>query len=355
MKKLHLLAAVTAFLISSSMAMAQVHLSGSGSTFVQPLYERWVAEYQKTHPDLKIDYGGGGSGQGIKDITAKVVDFAGTDAPMSAAELTAAGGADGIVEFPTCAGGVVPAYNVPNISSIQFDGPVLADIFMGKVATWNDPELTALNPSVNLPNLPITPAYRSDGSGTTFVFTSYLAGESPDFKKAVGASKQVQWPVGQGGKGTPGVAAIVGSTAGAIGYVEQNYADENKIQYGAVKNKAGNFIKATTDAVSIAGVDAAKTLTGDRLTTNLWSQTGAKVYPISAFTYIIIYKDLHNVKSQQQAQALVDFLWWGLHDGQKLNASLDYAPLDPAVADKVNAVIKTLTYNGKPIIPAGAN
>ncbi len=356
MTRLHVFAAAIVLLIGSSMAAAQVHLSGSGATFPQPLYERWVAEYQKTHPNLKIDYGGGGSGKGIKDITAKVVDFAGSDAPMAASELKDAGGADGLVEFPTCAGAVVPAYNVPNLTKeLQFDGPTIADIYMGKVTKWNDPEIAALNPGVKLPAQAITPAYRSDASGTNFVFTSYLATQSADFKKTMGpGAKQVTWPVGQGGNGNPGVAAIVKQTAGAIGYIEQNYADQNKIDFGTVKNKAGGFVKATPDAVSLAGVEAAKTLSGNLLATDLWNQPGEKVYPISSFTYIIVYKDLKSVKTKEQAQALVDFLWWAMHDGQKINSSIDYAPLNDAVQAKVEAALKTITYNGQALTPAGS-
>jgi phosphate transport system substrate-binding protein len=355
MTRFRVFAAALTLLIGSTVASAQIHISGSGATFPQPLYERWVAEYQKTHTNLKIDYGGGGSGKGIKDISASVVDFAGSDAPMTPDERKAAGGDDALVEFPTCAGGVVPAYNVPGLAKpLQFDGPTLADIYMGKVTNWNDPEITALNPGVQLPATAITPAYRSDGSGTNFVFTSYLSTQSPDFKKAIGASKQVQWPVGQGGNGNPGVAAIVKQTVGAIGYLEQNFADQNKIEFGLVKNKDGNFIKATPEAVSIAGAEAAKALSGNLLYTNLWNQPGEKVYPVSTFTYIIVYKDLKSVKSKEQAQALVDFLWWAMHDGQKINADIDYAPLNPAVQDKVDAALKMLTYKGEALTPAGS-
>ena len=346
---------VAVIAIGCGIAVADTKLSGSGATFPQPLYERWVAEYQKAHPDVKIDYGGGGSGQGIKDITGKVVDFAGSDAPLSKAELTAAGGADALIEIPSCAGGVVPAYNLPNINAaVNFDGKSLADMYIGKITKWNDPRLVALNPGVSLPNLPVTPCYRTDGSGTNFVWTNYLALQSDDFKQSVGVGKQVQWPLGQGGKGTAGVAAIVAQNPGSIGYIEQNYADKNNIAYGLVKNKAGKFIKASPEAVSAAGEGSAKSLSGTILAANIWDDDGATAYPISSFTYLIVYKDLRSVKSAQQAQTVADFLWWATHAGQKLNADLDYAPLSPAVQAKVEAALATLTYKGAAIKAATA-
>ncbi len=333
-------------------ASADVKLAGSGATFPQPLYERWVQEYGNAHAGVKIDYGGGGSGKGIKDITDKVVDFAGSDAPMSKSEIAKAGGADNLIEIPSCAGGVVPAFNLPDIKELHFDGPVLADIYLGKISTWNDPRLIALNPGVNLPATAITCAWRTDGSGTNFVWTNYLATQSDEFKSNVGIGKQVKWPVGQGGKGNPGVAAIVQQTAGAIGYVEQNYADKNNITYGAVKNAAGNFVKCSPDSVSAAAESGAGSMSGQMLSANIWNQSGPDAYPIASLTYIIVYKDLNNVKSKEQAQTLVDFLWWAQHDGQKMNSQLDYAPLGAGVRNKVEQALGMLTYNGEAIKPA---
>jgi phosphate transport system substrate-binding protein len=346
--------AAVAVLALGGIASADVSLTGAGATFPQPLYERWVQEYQNLHPDVKIDYGGGGSGKGIKDITDKVVDFAGSDAPMSKGDIDKAGGADNLIEIPTCAGAVVPAFNLPGITDLNFDGPLLADIYLGKVSTWNDPRIASLNPGVNLPNTPITCAWRTDGSGTNYVWTNYLATQSDDFKSTIGTGKQVQWPVGQGGKGNPGVAAIVQQTAGAIGYVEENYADKNNIAYGSVKNKAGKFVKASPDAVSAAAEGAADSMSGQMLAANIWNQDGDSTYPISSLTYLIVYKDLNNIKSKDQAQGLVDFLWWAEHDGQKFNSQLDYAPLGDKVTAKIEAALGGLTYNGDPIKPAGA-
>jgi phosphate transport system substrate-binding protein len=339
-------------LIGAGMASAEVRLAGAGATFPQPLYERWIAEYGQSHADVKVDYGGGGSGQGIKGILDKTIDFAGSDAPMGKAELEKAGGADAIIEVPSCAGAVVPAYNIPNVKDLKFTGDVLAQIYMGTISKWNDQKLKDLNPGVDLPDLAITPVYRTDGSGTNYVFTHYLATQSDDFKGSIGVGKQVKWPVGQGGKGTAGVAAVVQQTSGAIGYVEQNYADKNNIEYGSVKNAAGQFVKATPDAVSAAGASAAEKLTGTVLAADIWNQPGDTAYPISSFTYLIVYKDLNNVKTKEQAQALVDFLHWALHDGQKLATELDYAPLAAPVVAKEDAALDTLTYGGSPIKPS---
>jgi len=208
-----------------------------------------------------------------------------------------------------------------------------------------------VNPGIALPDLPITPAYRSDGSGTNFVWTNYLAGQSPDFKSTIGQGKAVKWPLGEGGSGNPGVAAIVKQTIGAIGYIEQNYADENAIPYGKVRNKAGQFVKASPQTVARAGQDAAAELSGDVLKANLWNRSGRDVYPISSFTYLIAYKDLRNVKTPQEAQAIVDFFAFAVHDGQVLAPGLFYAPLAPAVQKKVDAALNDFTFHGQPIRP----
>jgi phosphate transport system substrate-binding protein len=345
--------AAALLLLGGGVAAADVQLTGSGATFPQPLYERWAKEYQAIHADAKIDYGGGGSGKGIKDITDKVVDFAGSDAPMNKKEIEKAGGADNLIEIPSCAGGVVPSFNLPGIKELSFDGPVLADIYLGRISTWNDPKIAALNPGVTLPSTPITCAWRTDGSGTTYVWTNYLATQSEDFKSTIGVGKQVQWPVGQGGKGNPGVAAAVQQTVGAIGYVEQNYADKNNISYGAVKNKAGKFVKASPETVSAAGEGAVESMSGQMLSANIWNQDGDNAYPIASFTYLIVYKDLNNVKSKEQAQALVDFLWWAEHDAQKFNGELDYASLGEKVRQKVDEALSTISYKGEAIKPSG--
>ncbi len=336
---------------ATTVVSADTRLNGAGATFPAPLYARWVAEYQKANPDIAIDYQAIGSGGGIKGITEKTIDFAGSDAPMNKNEVTKAGGQDNLVEVPSCAGAVVPAYNLPGVTDLKFSGDVLAKIYMGKITKWNDPEIARLNDGVNLPDTAITPAYRTDGSGTTFIWTNYLTTQSEDFKGSIGAGKQVKWPVGQGGKGNDGVTAVVQSTPGAIGYIEENFADKNNIAYGSVLNKAGKFVKASPAAVSNAGNSAVDQFKGNLLAANIWNQGGDETYPIASFTYIIVYKDLNNVKSKEQAQALANFLWWATHDGQKFATELDYAPLADAVKSKVEDALKTLSYGGAAVTP----
>jgi phosphate transport system substrate-binding protein len=338
-----------AVLVGGGMAGADVRLNGAGATFPDPLYQRWDAEYQKVAPDVRVDYNGIGSGGGIKSITEKTIDYAGSDAPMAKGEIKKAGGADALVEVPSCAGAVVPAYNLPGVGELKFTGELLANIYLGKVTAWNDPAIAAVNPGVTLPATAITPVYRTDGSGTNFVWTNYLAGQSDEFKNSVGTGKQVKFPGGQGGKGTAGVAAVVQQTPGAIGYVEQNYADKNNIPYGSVRNKAGKFVKASPASVSAAGAGA--NLNGNLLAANIWDQPGDDAYPISSFTYLIAYKDLNNLKSKEQATALAKYLWWATHDGQQFATDLDYAPLAPSVQQKVEAALQQLTFGGEPVLP----
>lgn len=326
---------------------SRVQLQGAGATFPAPFYKRLVAVYQQIHPQVMIDYQSIGSGGGIRAITDKTVHFAGSDAPMSDKELQAAGGAAGIVEFPSCGGGVVPSYNVPGVAgTLRFTGELLADIYLGNVSQWNEPAIAELNPDVELPDLPITPVWRTDGSGTTFIFTNYLATQSDDFLSTIGQGKQVQWPIGQGGKGNEGVTAVVQQTVGGLGYVEQSYADHNRLPYGSVKNQEGEFVKASPDTVSQAGSGAVAELSGNILQADIWNQPGEEAYPIAAFTYLIVYKDLNNLPDKQAAQALVDFLWWATHDGQRYAAELDYAPLAPEVQAKIEQALKAITYKG---------
>lgn len=344
-----LAASAGVMVLAMSASAAEVRLTGAGATFPNPLYQRWVTDYQKINPSVKIDYQSIGSGGGIKAITEQTVDFAGSDAPLNKKELEAMGGAQNVVQVPSCAGADVPVYNLPGSPELKFTGELLAEIFMGKVAKWNDKKIADLNPGVKLPDMPITPAWRTDGSGTTYVWTNYLATQSEDFKGSIGTGKQVKWPVGQGGKGNEGVAAVVQQTQGAIGYVEMNYAAANKLAYGMVKNKAGKFVKATPDSISASGDGAADALSGSVLAAEIWNQPGDAAYPIASFTYLIVYKDLKNVKSAEQAQSLVNFIWWATHEGQSAATAMDYAPLSAGVQKKVEAALKTITYKGKPV------
>lgn len=330
--------------------VAEIRLSGAGATFPAPLYTKWVVEYQKANPQIKIDYRSIGSGGGIKAITDKTVAFGASDAPLNEKEISAMGGTANVVQFPATAGGVVPTYNLPEIKQpLNLTGELLADIFMGAVGTWNDARIAELNPGVKLPATAITPAYRTDGSGTTHVFTSYLATQSPAFIKTVGAGKQVKWPIGQGGKGNEGVAAAVQQTPGAIGYVELNYATANKLAFAGVKNAAGKFVRATPESISAAGLEAAGKLKGQVLAANIWNQPAADAYPIAAFTYIIVYADLANLASAEDARALVGYFNWSLSAGQGLAAAMDYAPLAPPVREAALRAVSTLTYKGQPI------
>jgi phosphate transport system substrate-binding protein len=334
-------------------ALAAARLQGAGATFPNPIYQRWVSAYQKQHPDVRIDYQSIGSGGGIKGILGKTVDFAGSDAPMSAKEQAQAGAP--LVHIPSVAGSVVPAFNLPGYNGeLKLSGDVLAEIFMGHVTSWNDPKIAELNQGARLPNTPITPAWRTDGSGTTFVFTSYLATQSESYKSSVGAGKSVDWPAGQGGKGNEGVAAIVQQTPGALGYVELNYATKNNLPFASMKNKAGKFVKATPESVSKAGAKAADKMSPDKLIADLWNQDGEDVYPIAAFTYIIVYKDLGYLKDGAKAQALVDFLGWATSNGQQMATEMDYAPLPDSVRTKVKDALGQLTFNGRPLRPSQA-
>lgn len=345
-------AAIAGLGIAAGAFGAETRLTGAGATFPAPLYKKWVVDFEKAPAgkDVKIDYNSIGSGGGIKAITDKTVAFGATDAPLNKKEIEAMGGEDKIVEIPTCAGAVVPAYNVPGLKTdLKFTGEVLAQIFMGKISKWNDPAIATLNPDVKLPDTAITPAYRSDGSGTTFVWTNYLATQSETFKSTIGTGKQVQWPTGQGGKGNEGVSAIIQQTPGSIGYIEANYANANKITYGSIKNTAGKFIKANAGAVSAAGGSAVEHFKGTLLAANIWNQPGDTSYPIAAFTYIVVYKDLNNLKTEEEAKALVNFLNWATISAQSTASELDYAPLAPAVQQKVAEALGTITFKGKPV------
>jgi phosphate transport system substrate-binding protein len=330
-------------------AFGDVHIQGGGATFPAPLYQRWVTAYQAAHPDVKIDYQAIGSGGGITGIKDKTFDFAGSDAPMNKKEMAGVGGPDSVVEVPSCAGAVVLAYNLPDLKDeLKLDGPTMAGIFMGKITNWNDPAIKSLNPGLDLPDMPITTVHRTDGSGTNYVFTHYLATQSDDFKQTVGIGKQVQWPVGQGAGQNVGVAGVVKQTKGAIGYIELAYAIQNNIPFALLKNKDGNFVKASPDTVSQAGEGALAQM-DKSLAVSIWNQSGKDAYPISSFTYLIVYKDMSGLNDQTKAKALADFLKWAVTDGEKLAPQLDYAPLSDGVQKKVLEQLDTLNYGGQPL------
>lgn len=340
LKRASLAAIVVGGFVAS--ANAETRLQGAGATFPNPLYQKWVTEYQKQHPDVAIDYQSIGSGGGIKAITGKTVDFAGSDAPLSKKEQAAM--EDKGLHIPTTAGAVVLAYNLEGVTDLKLSGEVVADIFAGNISKWNDSKIAALNEGVGLPDAVITPCYRTDGSGTTYVFTNYLATQSPAFKEKVGAGKQVQFPTGQGGKGNEGVTAAIKGTPGALGYIELNYATANKIPFATMQNKNGKFVKASLESVSAAGAGAAGEMKPEDMAVDIWNQPGDEAYPIAAFTYIVVYKDLSNIQDEAKKKALVDFLNWAISDegGQKFSAEMDYAPLADAVQEKAKTAIGML-------------
>jgi phosphate transport system substrate-binding protein len=313
--------AVTAGLLGASAAQAQ-QISGAGATFPEPIYTKWFSEYNKLHPNVQINYQGIGSGGGIRQITAQTVFFGASDGPMTKEQLQATPGP--VLHFPTVLGAVVPVYNIEGVNAeLKFTGKVLADIFLGKITKWNDPAIAKLNPGVRLPGDDIVVVHRSDGSGTTYIFADYLAKVSPEWKKTVGVNTALNWPVGLGGKGNPGVAGLVKQQPGAIGYVELIYALQNHISYGSVQNMAGKFLRASIEGVTAAAAAAANSMPAD-FRVSITNAPGADAYPISSFTWMLFYE---NPKDKTAAKTMVEFMKWALTDGQKFTADLGYAPL----------------------------
>jgi phosphate transport system substrate-binding protein len=309
-----------------TLAAQTIQINGAGATFPYPIYSKWFSEYNKLKPNVQINYQSIGSGGGIRQITNQTVFFGATDGPMTQEQLLAAPGR--ILHFPTVLGADVPVYNIPGVEAdLKFTGPVLADIFLGKVTKWNDPALTKLNPGVQLPATEITVVHRSDGSGTTYIWVDYLAKVSPEWKQKVGIATSVNWPVGVGGKGNEGVAGLVRQTPGSIGYVELIYALQSKIRYGAVQNMAGEFVQANVQSVTAAAAAAASAMPKD-FRVSITNAPGKGVYPIASFTWLLLYE---SPKDKQQARVFVDFVKWMLADGQKFAADLGYAPLPDAV------------------------
>lgn len=338
MKRL-LLTGLCATVLAVATLTAQTQINGAGATFPNPIYTKWFSEYNKLHGDVRINYQSVGSGAGIQQMIKKTVFFGATDGPMTPEQMQSAPGK--ILHFPTVLGAVVPVYNVPGISQeLKFSGDLLANIILGKVTKWNDAAIATLNPGVNLPSTDITVVHRSDGSGTTYIWVDYLSKVSPEFKKTVGVATSVKWPVGVGGKGNEGVAGLVSQTPGSIGYVELIYALQTKIAYGTVQNMSGKFVKASTDAVTAAASSAASKMPSD-FRVSITNAPGDDVYPISSFTWLLLYQDAQDKK---QAKTMVDFLKWALTDGQKFAPDLGYAPLPKPVVDmemKALAQIKT--------------
>jgi phosphate transport system substrate-binding protein len=319
-------------------------ITGAGATFPYPIYAKWAEAY-KSKTKIGLNYQSIGSGGGIKQIKAKTVDFGASDMPLKGKDLSKIG----LTQFPTVMGGVVPVYHLPGIQAgaIKFSGPLLADIFLGKVKKWNDPAITKLNPGVKLPSRAITVVHRSDGSGTTFIFTNYLSKVSPAWKDKVGNSTAVQWPAGIGGKGNEGVAAFVQKSVGSIGYVEYAYALQNKLTYGQLQNKAGKFVKPDAAAFQAAAANAdwkSKPGFGILLT----DQPGAKSWPISGATFILMYKkQMH----PDRALEVLKFFSWSYKNGDNLAMKLDYVPMPDSVVKQIEAswASEIKDAKGKPV------
>ena len=342
-------AAFATGLFSGGASKESVTITGAGATFPMPLILKWADEYHnETNGKVKVNYGGGGSGAGITQIKDKHVEFAGTDAPLSASESTTYG----LVHIPDTLGAVAVAYNEPNLLALKLDGPTLSRIFMKNITVWDDPAIAALNPGITLPTDHITTVVRSDSSGTTFVFSGYLAAVSQEFDSLYGQGKSVNWPNAIGASGNPGVTQTVRTTPHSIGYIELAYAIQNQVPFAQLKNHDGNFVTPSLETTSAAAA-ASSTLPsgdGDWSQVNILDAPGANSYPIASFSYILIYKELYNGQTKMNrtaAEALVEFLWWIVHsDGQSYADELYYAPLPTSVVSGNEATLNSITYNG---------
>ena len=328
--------AISALLaLTATLTFAQTQLNGAGATFPNPIYSKWFSEYHKAHPEVQINYQSIGSGGGIRQLTAGTVDFGASDGPMTDEQLAQA--KQKILHIPTVLGAVVPAYNVPGVNAeLKFTGEVLANIYLGKITSWNDPAIAKLNPGVKLPGDAIVVNHRSDGSGTTFIFTDYLSSVSPDWKNTVGKGTSVKWPVGYGGKGNEGVAGNIRQLPGSIGYIELIYAVQNNISYGTVQNKAGEFMKASLESTTAA---AASAKMPPDFRVSIVNAPGKGAYPICSFTWLLIPQVS---KDPAKGKILQEFLNWMLDTGEGMTKELTYAPLPTEVAGKVRATIKTI-------------
>jgi phosphate transport system substrate-binding protein len=321
-------------LVLAAVGASAQNINGAGATFPYPIYSKWFSEYSQAHPSVKINYQSIGSGGGIRQVSEGTVDFGATDGPMSDEQIAAA--KVKTMHIPTVLGAVVPVYNLPGLSKdLNFSPDVIADIYLGKISAWNDPRIAKDNPGVNLPNNAILPVYRSDGSGTTYIFTDFLSKVSSDWASKVGKNTSVKWPTGIGQKGNEGIAGMVRQSPNSFGYVELIYAVQNKMSYGAVKNASGKFLKASTEGVTAAAAAAAKTMPAD-FRVSITNAPGADSYPISSFTWLLI--PIHST-DPAKGKALGDFLGWMLDHGEAEAAPMTYAPLPKPVQDMVRKKI----------------
>lgn len=317
------------------------NLTGAGATFPNPIYSKWFSEFHKQHPEIEINYQAIGSGGGIQQLRSRTVDFGASDGPMTDQQLSET--PFKVFHIPTVLGAVVPTYNIPGVNTeLKFAPDVLADIYLGKITKWNDPKLAKDNPGVKFPDTDIVVVHRSDGSGTTYIFTDYLSKVSPEWAEKVKKGTSVSWPVGLGGKGNEGVAGLVKQTEGGIGYVELIYALSNKMSYGTVRNAAGKFVKASLESTTAAAASVKEM--PDDFRVSITNAPGPTAYPICSFTWLLIPEEWQDAAKQK---AMVEFLNWMADKGQGMTASLDYAPLPKNVAAKVKARIKEIKVSGK--------
>ena len=340
------LLALAAALAVAAPAAAQVKLNGAGATFPNIIYQDWILSYNKTHPDVQLNYQSIGSGGGIRQFSEGTVDFGGTDAPMTDSAIAAIQG--NVLHVPTVLGAIVVTYNVPGVATaLKFTPDVVADIFLGKVTKWNDARLASINPGVSLPGSDIVVVHRSDGSGTSFGFTDYLTKVSREWAQKVGKGTSVNWPVGLGGKGNEGVAATVSQTPGGIGYVELAYATSNKMAYGQVRNAAGKFVTPSLESVTAALAAAMKALTPTTdFRISITNADGADPYPIATMTWLLLHRSYTDAA---KAKALVQYVWWAANEGQARAPELGYAPLPKQLRPWIEARLKSITADGKTV------
>ena len=321
-------------------------LTGAGSTFVNPLMSKWSKEYHTLHPEVQINYQSIGSGGGRQQFLAKTVAFGASDAPLTDEQIAQAGGAANVVHIPVTQGSVVISYNLPGVpKQVRFSADTIAGIFLGTIKMWNDPKIAADNPGLSLPAWPLLVVHRSDGSGTTDIFTDYLSKVSPDWKSKVGRGTSVQWPTGIGGQGNEGVANQVKNTKGGVGYIELAYAKQNKMPYGSVKNQAGNYVEPDPTYVTDAAASM-KNLPAD-LRFSITDQPGPWAYPIAGSTWILLYK---NQPDPARGKLVTQFVEWAITDGQKYGSELDYAVLAKNLVQKSQAALRAVECGGKPCL-----
>jgi phosphate transport system substrate-binding protein len=343
--------ATAALLGAAATAAAQTRINGAGATFPRIIYDDWMLTYNQTHPDVKLNYQSIGSGGGIRQFSDGTVDFGASDAPMSDSAIAAIHG--DVLHIPTVLGAVVATYNLPGVTAtLKFTPDVLADIFLGKITKWNDPRIASINAGVSLPATDILVVHRSDGSGTSYIFSDYLSKVSPTWQSQVGKGTSVNWPVGLGGKGNEGVSATVSQTPGAIGYIELGYAMANKLPAAQLRNKAGAFVTPTVHSTTAALAGAMSTIapTTD-FRVSITDPSGPEAYPICSMTYLLLHKSYSDAV---KARALLQYVWWAETEGQARAEPLGYAPLPTQLRPWIQARLRSITADGKPAWTAAA-